>query len=218
MALRLAEAFVPVDVNQEPEEILRGATSSPGYVSSEPLQRQVVVVRAVVGSSRTGPLMDALHDRFASAPGFRVLMLPLDRAPAAFFAISIPIAHAPLENLSQGNRACCGAVFSRSNRRDSLASPLRRSGENDARGTHPIRPDLARTLTARDLVAPQLQARRRQGQRRAHTSRDRGQKRLSESTWEGRLRGEPARRATESPVGPSATSTRAAVKQRQTSV
>lgn len=78
MALRLVEVFLNADGAEEAEEILRAAASSADHVWTEPLRGRGVLARAVVGSSRTGPLMDALHDRFSSATGFRVLMLPLD--------------------------------------------------------------------------------------------------------------------------------------------
>jgi uncharacterized hydrophobic protein (TIGR00341 family) len=78
MALRLVEAFLPGDGAEEAAEILRGAASSVDHVWIEPLEGRAALVRAVVGSSRTGSAMDALHDRFSGVAGFRVLVLPLD--------------------------------------------------------------------------------------------------------------------------------------------
>ena len=77
MALRLVEAFVPQERAHEASDLLHELASA-GHVWSEPAERQSVAVRAVVGSSRTGPTLDLLHERFATAPGFRALVLPLD--------------------------------------------------------------------------------------------------------------------------------------------
>jgi len=78
MALRLVEAFVPRARVGDATEILSGVAPSPNHVWSEDLDDDSAIVRGVVGSSRTGPLIDSLHDRFSAARGFRVLVLSLD--------------------------------------------------------------------------------------------------------------------------------------------
>jgi len=77
MALRLVETNLPREYAEEAAELV-GEYASAGHVWSEPTERQNVVVRAVVGSSRTGPVLDRLYDRFSAATGFRVLVMPLD--------------------------------------------------------------------------------------------------------------------------------------------
>lgn len=77
MALRLVEAFVPREHAEEAVAILLGDAPSE-HVWAESISPTVSIVRAVVGSSRTGALIDSLHERFSSQPGFRVLVLSID--------------------------------------------------------------------------------------------------------------------------------------------
>lgn len=76
MALRLLETFVPEHRSADAEETLRevGAHS----VWLEPGAQGEAILCAVVGSSRSGPALDALHDRFHGVPNFRVMVLPLE--------------------------------------------------------------------------------------------------------------------------------------------
>jgi len=78
MALRLVETFIPDDRILEANEVLSTAAASADHIWSERGDDGVAVVRGVVGSSRTGPLIDALHERFSSLPGFRVVVLSVD--------------------------------------------------------------------------------------------------------------------------------------------
>jgi uncharacterized hydrophobic protein (TIGR00341 family) len=77
VALRLLEAFVPIEHRDEVVALLSDA-APPEHVWAEPISPSVAIVRAVVGSSRTGALIDSLHTRFSSAPGFRVLVVSID--------------------------------------------------------------------------------------------------------------------------------------------
>ena len=77
MALRLVEAFVPQEHRDETLALLSEA-APPEHVWAESVSPAVVIVRAVVGSSRTGALIDQLHERFSSQPGFRVLVVSID--------------------------------------------------------------------------------------------------------------------------------------------
>ncbi|MDH3687160.1 MAG: TIGR00341 family protein [Myxococcales bacterium] len=77
MALRLVEAFVPEEHREETLALLSDA-APPEHVWAESSSPEVAIVRAVVGSSRTGDLIDQLHERFSSLPAFRVLVVSID--------------------------------------------------------------------------------------------------------------------------------------------
>ncbi len=76
MALRVVETFVPENRIADVMALLRQVPSE--HVWSEPAHDGGGVVRAVVGVSRTGRLIDQLYERFSTIPSFRVLVLPLD--------------------------------------------------------------------------------------------------------------------------------------------
>lgn len=76
MALRVVETFVPENRIADVIGLLRQVPSE--HVWVEPLHGGGGVVRAVVGVSRTGRVMDELYERFSDIAGFRVLVLPLD--------------------------------------------------------------------------------------------------------------------------------------------
>ncbi len=76
MALRLIEAFVPEHLCDDAEATLREVGAH--AVWQEPGHHGDAVLRAVVGRSRSGKALDALHDRFHTNPHFRVLVLPLE--------------------------------------------------------------------------------------------------------------------------------------------
>ena len=76
MALRLVETFVPDHLAGDAEETLRDAGAH--AVWREPGSEGDAVLRAVLGTSRSGHAIDALHDRFHTNPHFRVLVLPLE--------------------------------------------------------------------------------------------------------------------------------------------
>jgi len=78
MALRLVEAFVPERVSEDAAETLRGAGAH--AVWAEAAAPGEAVLRAVLGASRSGAALDALHERFHGIEGFRVLVLPLEGA------------------------------------------------------------------------------------------------------------------------------------------
>lgn len=85
MALRLVESFVPDRLSDDAAEVLRGVGAH--AVWRESAGEGESVLRAVLGASRSGAALDALHERFAGLEGFRVLVLPLEgtvpRPPAA---------------------------------------------------------------------------------------------------------------------------------------
>lgn len=78
MALRLVEAFVPERVAEDAEETLRSAGAY--AVWAEGAAPGEAVLRAVLGASRSGVALDALHERFHGIETFRVLVLPLEGA------------------------------------------------------------------------------------------------------------------------------------------
>jgi len=85
MALRLVETFVPDRLSDDAAEALRGVGAH--AVWREGAGEGESVLRAVLGASRSGAALDALHERFNGLEGFRVLVLPLEgtipRPPAA---------------------------------------------------------------------------------------------------------------------------------------
>jgi uncharacterized hydrophobic protein (TIGR00341 family) len=78
MALRLVEAFVPERLVEDAEDTLSGVGAH--AVWAEAARPGESVLRAVVGASRSGAILDALHERFHGIEEFRVLVLPLDAA------------------------------------------------------------------------------------------------------------------------------------------
>jgi len=76
MALRLVEAFVPERLAGDAEAVLQDVGAY--AVWSETARADEAVLRAVVGASRSGAALDALHERFHGIEEFRVLVLPLE--------------------------------------------------------------------------------------------------------------------------------------------
>jgi uncharacterized hydrophobic protein (TIGR00341 family) len=75
MALKMVEAHVPTELAAEAQETLAELTSQ---TWTETGGRFGSVIRAVMGTSQTGPALDALHDRIAARGGLLVLVEPLD--------------------------------------------------------------------------------------------------------------------------------------------
>ena len=75
MALKIIEAHVPAELAPEAQETLAELTSQ---TWTQDGGRFGKVVRAVLGSERTGTALDALHDRIADRGGLLVLVEPLD--------------------------------------------------------------------------------------------------------------------------------------------
>lgn len=75
MALKLLEAHVPSDLCDEAEELLREVARA---TWTEPGGSYGAVVRAVVGTDRSGRAMDLLHEKLSPRGGLRVLIQPLD--------------------------------------------------------------------------------------------------------------------------------------------
>jgi uncharacterized hydrophobic protein (TIGR00341 family) len=75
MALKIIEAHVPAELASDAQETLAELTSQ---TWTQEGGRFGKVVRAVLGSERTGTALDALHDRIADRGGLLVLVEPLD--------------------------------------------------------------------------------------------------------------------------------------------
>lgn len=78
MALRLVEVILPADRAADLNDTL--ATVAPAGPWQETLGGGQILVRLLLEAETTGPVVDALDERFGRSPNFKLLILPIEAA------------------------------------------------------------------------------------------------------------------------------------------